>query len=133
MKKDIARQIYVAGSFLVTLVVNMLANTLPLNWQNTGQISDRFNGIFVPAGYIFSIWGLIYIGLITYAIYQALPSQRKNPRLSVTGERIALGGIANSAWIFLWHYYQFSITLVALLVLLVKLIVPTCGWGQVER
>jgi hypothetical protein len=123
MKKDITRQIYVAGSVLVTLVVNILANTLPLNGQNTGQISDHFNVFFVPAGYVFSIWGLIYIELITYAIYQALPSQRENPRLSATGGWIALGGIANSAWIFLWHYNQFPITLVAMLVLLATLIV----------
>ena len=68
--KDITRQILVILSVLVTLVVNILANALPLNGQNTGQISDRFNVYFVPAGYVFSIWGLIYIGLIAYAIFQ---------------------------------------------------------------
>ncbi|HVP21902.1 MAG TPA: hypothetical protein VMS73_08580 [Anaerolineaceae bacterium] len=120
--KDIARQISVAVSVLVTLVINGLANALPLNGQNTGQISDRFNVYFVPAGYVFSIWGLIYIGLIAFAIYQALPSQRANPRLQATGWWIALGGIANSVWIFLWHYNQFPLTLVAMLVLLATLI-----------
>ncbi len=57
--KDILRQISVIVTVLVTLVVNGLANALPLNGQNTGQISDRFNVYFVPAGYVFSIWGLI--------------------------------------------------------------------------
>lgn len=121
--KDITRQIAVVVSVLVTLIVNILANALPLNGQNTGQISDRFNVYFVPAGYVFSIWGLIYIGLIAYAIYQALPSQRENTRLRATGWWIMLGGIANSAWIFLWHYNQFPLTLVAMLVLLATLIV----------
>ena len=83
--KDITRQILVILSVLVTLVVNILANALPLNGQNTGQISDRFNVYFVPAGYVFSIWGFIYIGLIAYAIFQALPSQRENPRLRRVG------------------------------------------------
>jgi hypothetical protein len=90
---------------------------------NTGQISDRFQVYFVPAGYVFSIWGVIYLGLIAFAIFQALPAQRQNPRLQATGWWICLGGLANSAWIFLWHYEQFPLTLVAMLVLLASLIV----------
>ncbi len=127
--KDITRQISVVVTILITLVVNGLANALPLNGQNTGQISDRFNVYFVPAGYVFSIWGLIYIGLIAFAIYQALPSQRSNPRLQATGWWIVLGGLANSAWIFLWHYNQFPLTLVAMLVLLATLIVTYLRLG----
>lgn len=127
--KDITRQIFVILSVLATLVVNTLANALPLNGQNTGEISDRFNVYFVPAGYVFSIWGLIYIGLIAYAIFQALPSQRENPRLQATGWWIALGGLANSAWIFLWHYNQFLLTLAAMLVLLATLIVTYLRLG----
>ncbi len=120
--KDIIRQITVIVSILITLVVNGLANALPLNGLNTGQISDRFNVYFVPAGYVFSIWGLIYLGLIAFAIYQALPSQRQNPRLRATGGWIVLSGLANSTWIFLWHYEQFPLTVAAMLVLLVTLI-----------
>jgi len=112
---------------LVTLVVNVLANALPLNGLNTGQISDRFKVYFVPAGYVFSIWGLIYLGLIAFAVFQALPSQRDNPRLRATGWWISLGGLANSAWIFLWHYQQFPLTLIAMLVLLGTLIITYLG------
>jgi hypothetical protein len=121
--KDIFRQIAVIVTVLVTLTVNGLANALPLNGLNTGQISDRFNVFFVPAGYVFSIWGVIYLGLIAFAVFQALPAQRHNPRLRATGWWIALGGLANSAWIFLWHYQQFPLTLVAMLTLLATLIV----------
>jgi hypothetical protein len=129
MMKDITRQISVVVTVLITLVVNVLADALPLNGLNTGRISDRFNIYFVPAGYVFSIWGLIYIGLIAFAIYQALPSQRENPRLRAVGWWIALGGLANSAWIFLWHYEQFPLTLVAMLVLLATLIVTYLRLG----
>ncbi len=66
--KDKQRQLAVILSILATLVVNGLANALPINGQNTGEISDRFQVYFVPAGYVFSIWGLIYLGLIAYAI-----------------------------------------------------------------
>jgi hypothetical protein len=121
--KDTIRQIMVVLSVLVTLVVNTLANALPLNGQNTGEISDRFQVYFVPAGYVFSIWGLIYLGLIAFAVYQALPAQRQNPRLQATGWWAVLAGLANSAWIFLWHYEQFPLTLVAMLTLLLSLIV----------
>src|SRR5512138_3929929 len=129
MSKDTLRQYANLLSVLLALTVNILASALPLNGQNTGEISDRFKVYFVPAGYVFSIWGLIYIGLIAYAVYQALPSQRENPRLRATGWWIALGGLANSAWIFLWHYNQFPLTLVAMLTLLVTLIVTYLRLG----
>ena len=121
--KDLLRQISVILTIIATIIVNGLANALPINGLNTGQISDRFRVYFVPAGYVFSIWGLIYLGLIAFAIYQALPSQRQNPRLRVSGWWISLGGLANIAWIFLWHYEQFPLTLIAMLILLASLIV----------
>jgi hypothetical protein len=127
--RDIFRQILVIISILATIVVNGLANALPINGQNTGAISDRFHVYFVPAGYVFSIWGVIYIGLIAFAIYQALPAQRENPRLRSTGWWICLGGLANIAWIFLWHYNQFPWTLVAMLVLLGTLIITYLNLG----
>ena len=130
--KDILRQLAVIVSIIATLIVNALANALPLNGLNTGQISDRFHVYFVPAGYVFSIWGVIYLGLIAFAIYQALPSQRENSRLQATGWWISLGGLANSAWIFLWHYELFPLTLIAMLTLLATLIVTylRLGIGQ---
>lgn len=121
--KNIVRQFAVILSVVGTLVINTLANALPLNGQNTGQISDQFKVYFVPAGYVFSIWGLIYVGLIAYTIFQALPSQRENPRLQATGWWVVLSGIANSIWIFLWHYNQFPLTVIAMLVLLISLLV----------
>ncbi len=120
--KNTLRQISVVVVLLATIVINILANALPINGLGTGAISDSFHVYFVPAGYVFAIWGIIYIGLITYAIYQALPSQKDNPRLQATGWWVVLGGLANSAWIFLWHYLQFVGTLVAMLILLVTLI-----------
>ena len=127
--KDKQRQIAVVLTVLVTLIVNGLANALPLNGLSTGEISDRFQVYFVPAGYVFSIWGLIYLGLIAFAVFQALPAQRENPRLRATGWWIALGGVANSVWIFLWHYEQFPLTLIAMLALLATLIITYLRLG----
>ena len=121
--KNTVRQITVVLITLITIVINILANALPINGLNTGQISDTFKVYFVPAGYVFSIWGIIYIGLIAYAVYQAIPSQRENPRMQSTGWWVALGGLANCAWIFLWQYEHFVWTVAAMLILLASLIV----------
>ncbi len=108
---------------LVTLLVNGLANALPLNGQTTGAISDRFPVLFTPAGYVFSIWGLIYIGLLAFGIYQALPSQAAQARLEHIGWWFALSCFFNSAWIFLWHFNLFPLTLAAMLGLLLCLLI----------
>ena len=124
---DILRQVSVLITVLGAIFINFLANALPLNGLNTGQISDRFQVYFVPAGYVFSIWGLIYLGLVAFAVYQTLPSQRHNPRLRAAGWWVGLSGLANSAWIFLWHYEQFPLTLAAMLLLLLSLMLVYLG------
>jgi benzodiazapine receptor len=120
--KDIVRQIAVLLSTIAVIIINGLANALPLNGQGTGEISDRFDVYFVPAGYVFSIWGLIYLALIGYSIYQVLPAQRENPRLRRIGWLYVLSCAANIAWLFLWHYEIFELTIVAMGALLVLLI-----------
>ena len=122
MNKNTIRQAVNVLAVIATIIVNGLANALPLNNLTTGDISDRFDVYFVPAGYVFSIWGLIYIALIAFAIYQALPAQRENPRLKRIGYLFAASCLANIAWLFLWHYEQFPLTIVAMLSLLGLLI-----------
>ena len=116
------RQILNAIALILVLSVNGLANALPLNGKTTGQISDQFPVYFVPAGYVFSIWGLIYLGLIAFAVYQALPAQRDNPRLRGIDHLFLLSCAANAAWIVLWHYELFAFTLLAMGTLLLSLI-----------
>lgn len=120
--KDLARQAFVVLGTIAMIVVNALASALPLNGQTTAEISDRFDVYFVPAGYVFSIWGLIYLGLLAYTIFQALPAQQENPRLRRTGYLYVLSCAANIAWLFLWHYEQFVFSLLAMGILLLLLI-----------
>jgi len=122
VNKDTLRQIVNAVTFIVTVIVNGLATSLPLNGQTTGQISDRFPVYFTPAGYVFGIWGVIYLLLLGFTVYQALPSQRENPRLRRLGYLPALTGILNSVWIFLWHYNQFPLSLPVMAGILATLI-----------
>jgi translocator protein len=107
---------------LATITMNGLANALPLNGLNTGEISDRFNIFFVPAGYVFSIWGLIYLGLLAYSLYQLLPSQRGNLDLGRISGLYLLSCLFNCIWLICWHYELFSLTIVMMLGLLLSLI-----------
>jgi hypothetical protein len=123
MSKNSVRQLANILSVGLALAVNILASVLPLNGQNTGEISDRFKVYFVPAGYVFAIWGVIYIGWIAFAIFQARPSQRENPRLQKLGYAFALSGVFNAAWLFCWHYNYFGLSVLVMLILLALLIV----------
>jgi benzodiazapine receptor len=119
---------------IATIGVNILASALPLNGQTTGEISDRFQVYFVPAGYVFAIWGVIYLGLAAFAVFQALPSQRENPRLRRIGVLFPLSCLANIAWLFLWHYEFFALTVVVMFALLLLLIATylLLGVGRVK-
>ena len=109
-------------TFIVTLVVNFLATSLPLNDLTTKEISDSFNIYFVPAGYVFSIWGLIYLGLIAFIVFQSLPKNRENEHVSRIGIWFAVSNLANALWLVSFHYQQFALALGFMLVLLVSLI-----------
>lgn len=129
---DLSRQVGVAAALAGTIAVNGLANALPLNGRSTGDISDQFPLTITPPGYVFGIWGLIYGGLIGYAIYQALPAQRENERLRRIAWPFVLSCAANVAWLFLWHYGQYKLTLVAMLGLLLSLVVVNLRIGHGE-
>lgn len=132
MKKGTLRQILVIVGTVATIVVNLIANRLPLNNLSTGEISDMFEVYFVPAGYVFSIWGLIYLALIAYTVYQALPAQRDNALLDRVGWLYIGTCLANILWLFMWHYLVFAATvvfMVALLALLIAIYV-TLGTGR---
>ena len=121
MNRDVLRQWITMLTIVVLIGMNVLANALPLNGLNTGQISDTFKVFFVPAGYVFSIWFLIYVGLLCYGVYQALPAQKENPRLRRAAAPFVVSSVVNIAWLFFWHYGLFTLTAIAMVSLLVKL------------
>jgi len=122
MEARLMQRIFNPLTLAGAIVMNALASLLPLNGRTTGEISDSFNLVFVPAGYVFSIWGLIYLAAIGFAVFQALPAQQSNPRVAATGWWFALSCVANGLWIVFWHYSLYPLTLVAMLTLLASLI-----------
>jgi hypothetical protein len=109
-------------SFLVVIAVNAMANGLPLGGQTTGEISDKYPSLFTPAGYVFSIWGLIYLGLALFVVWQALPAQRANPRLSAMRIPFVVSCACNAGWIFAWHYDLLWLSMLLMLGLLGSLV-----------
>jgi hypothetical protein len=122
MSKDTIRQYANLISAILALTVNVLATTLPLNGQDTGEISDRFQVLFVPAGYVFAIWGVIYLGWIAFIIFQFQASQKESARLRRLDYLFAISNIANAAWLFCWHYNWFGLSVLVMLTLLGLLI-----------
>ena len=122
MNRDVVRQVVNVIALVVTIGVNALANILPINGQATGAISDRFPARFTPAGYVFSIWGLIYLALAAFVIYQAFPAQRENPLLRRIGWWFAASCALNVTWLLAWHYNQFPLTMVLMVGLLTSLV-----------
>jgi hypothetical protein len=114
--------------FLGVIAVNALANILPINGYNTGQISAFYPNAFVPAGFTFSIWGVIYLLLLSYTIgftYYTL-KQEQYPKAFALIERIniyfLLTCVFNMSWIVAWHYLQIELSLVIMILFLITLI-----------
>lgn len=105
------------------ITVNALANIIPFNGLTTGEISDQFLVFFVPAGYVFSIWGVIYLALAFFAMYQAFPRQINSALLSGIRPWFVLSCVANGTWILFWHYGLTKSSVLIMLVLLVSLII----------
>lgn len=116
--RDGLRQVAVVLALALTVTVNALANALPLAGRDTGAVSDLFKGPFTPAGFTFAIWAVIYLGLIAYAVYQALPANAANPRLRRVGWLFVLSCLANVAWLFAWHNLALTLSIPLMLVLL---------------
>jgi hypothetical protein len=106
--------------FAIMIVMNYLANALPLNGKTTGELSDAFPNLFVPAGLTFSIWGVIYLLLLVFCVTQFTSSNQAV--MSRMGWFFAVSCIFNALWIVAWHYDRLPFSLILMLGLLASLI-----------
>lgn len=109
-------------AFALVIVMNTLAVTLPLNNQSTGEISDRLNIMLTPAGYVFSIWSLIYLLLGIWVLRQIPKARRDLPLYTRTSGWFILNCLFNSLWIVMWHYNYFGISVLVMAGILLTLI-----------
>ena len=87
-----------------TILMNALANILPFNGVNTGMVADAFPNYFTPPGYVFAIWGAIYVLLFIFMVYQAKANQVNEEYLGKIGYLYGIGAILNVSWLILFHY-----------------------------
>ena len=120
-------KVLVLVTYLAMVIVNILANTLPINGIDTGKVSDSYPNLFAPAPVTFAIWGLIYLLLAGYTLYVLGffrgKSYNDNPvLLERTGLLFSISSLANVAWIFSWHYLRIPLSMVLMVVILLCLI-----------
>ncbi len=106
--------------FAGMIVMNYLANALPLNNRTTGQLSDSLPNLFVPAGITFSIWGVIYLLLAAYTVVQF--TAKDQVVVGNIGWLFAISCILNALWIVTWHYQRLPLSLLVMAGLLITLI-----------
>ncbi len=116
-------KILAAFTYLLMVAVNFLANGLPINNRSTGEISDAYPNFFAPAGPAFSIWGLIYLLLGAYVIYQFVNKDQKTESLlNKINPFFIASSLANILWIFAWHYDYIALSVLIMATLLILLI-----------
>ncbi len=106
-------------AFGLMILVNAMASLLPLNGRTTGEISELYPVLITPSGYVFAIWGLIYLLLAGFLAYTFL--RPEDPRLNGFHYLFALSCLLNSAWLFAWHWENMSLALTIMLALLATL------------
>lgn len=120
--RDCMMKTFAVVAYIVMIAVNALANILPINGLTTGQVSDAYPNLFAPAGWTFSIWGLIYVLLAAFILYQLGLFQKGQPGNYHLLGRIRIlfivSSLANAAWIFSWHYRMIPLSMLLMLVIL---------------
>jgi hypothetical protein len=110
-------------AFVLTVLVNGLAgSTTIIGGKLTSEISDANPTLITPAGYVFSIWGIIYVLLGIFVVFQALPSQKEKHYLKEIGWLFVLSSLLNIVWLFFWQFEYLSISVVLMFLLLATLI-----------
>ena len=120
-------KIVVAVTYLFMIIMNGLANSIPINGVTTGEVSGSYPDLFAPASITFAIWGLIYLLLAAYTLYQfGFFRQDKGggraELFTTIGIYFSISSVANGLWILAWHYYSIGFSLLLMLVILVNLI-----------
>ncbi len=101
------------------LTINALANILPINGMNTGELSALYPSLFTPAGFTFSVWSVIYLLLIGFVIMQrSISGYSYFAELSLW---FLLSCIANASWILAWHFQYLYASVMIMLLLLFSL------------
>jgi benzodiazapine receptor len=119
-----ALQVGNAVAFAAVIVVNSLAGSTNLiGGRNTADVSAAFPTLITPAGFTFSIWGIIYALLAAFIIFQFLPKHRQDRFNTQVSYFFILSSLFNIVWLFLWQYEYIVASVLLIFALLVALII----------
>lgn len=126
-KESIFIKMLVLATYLAMIIVNALANILPINGVKTGEVSNAYPNLFAPAAITFIIWGLIYLLLAGHVLYQLgsfrdIGTPYKHELLSKVGLIFSISSLANVAWIFSWHNFMIPFSMLWMIIILLCLI-----------
>jgi len=123
------KKFYAIANFIVvilTIIWNYLANTGLINNATVGQISDKYDNLLTPAGYAFSIWGLIYLGLIGLSIFlikRVFLSNKDDDFVLQIGPWLIIANLASMAWIYFWLNEKIGFSVLFMFIILISLII----------
>jgi hypothetical protein len=109
-------------AFIITLIVNGLSNTKLIGGRTTAEVSNSYPTLITPAGYVFAIWGIIYVLLAVFLVYQALPNQKDKPFQKQISGLFILSSIFNVVWLFFWQNELLPISVAVIILFLATLI-----------
>lgn len=120
-------KLFILLTYVAMLVINTLAELLPIGGVTTGEVSAAYPNLFAPAPYTFAIWGLIYLLLGLHTLYQLGFFQKDQKKVNTqlldrVGLLFTLSSLLNIAWIFAWHYEKIGLSVILMLLLLLCLI-----------
>ncbi|MCB2409528.1 tryptophan-rich sensory protein [Hymenobacter lucidus] len=127
---DYAWRWLAAISIFGNIGLNYWANRHPFNGQTMGAVSAKYPTLLTPAGYAFSIWGLIFLALVVYAVWQLLPAQRATYLPGHIAQPLTVASLATAGWVVLFAYELIEVSVVTMLVILVALIIT---YGRARR
>lgn len=118
---NILRRWAFLGATIFVILMNFLSNSIPFGGETMAEVSAKYPTLITPAGYAFSIWGVIYITLLVFSFFQ-LKRGRESRFYNLIWPYFILNVIANAAWLFAFQYYAFGVSVVIMLLLLYTLI-----------
>lgn len=122
LKLDPIRHLAVPAALLAMIAFNVLAVTLPLGGRATEEVSAMYANLFTPAGFTFSIWSVIYAGLIAFTLYQFLPSQANSKVVQRVAVLFIVSCLLNLSWLLAWHFLWIGVSVILMVLLLLTLI-----------
>lgn len=133
MTRSLFARLAVVAVFMFMIFVNYLSNALPINGVTAADVSGLYPSLFTPAGFTFAIWGVIYLTLLGFVVYQILPGQKHDDLMAQITPLFIVNALANAGWLLLWHYGFMWGSLLVMFVILATLILISRKIYQARR